>query len=377
MLLSSVEVGDLVLPNRMLMSPMTRFRVTETGVPTDLNILYYSQRASAGLIVSEGTYAAPWGRLTPRTAGLYNDEQIRAWRRVTDAVHTNGGRMFVQLCHGGRVSHQTLQPNFGDPVAPSAIAKVGQVRVTENEEQGVKKVDAPVPRALTLAEIAQIVDEFKCSASLAIDAGFDGVELHAGSGLLHQQFLTPISNVRTDQYGGSALNRCRFVLETIESLSEVRGSGRVGIKIAPNFAYNGMDMALADIVETYALLATELSRFNLAYVHVQYPPWELFFGPKEFNSIEFVRPHYAGTLVGAGEFDRRTAEAMLVAGSCDLIAFGRRFIANPDLPERIRLDAEENTWDEPTLYTPTPHGFTDYPTLAESRSRSLSNSDPT
>jgi len=368
-LLSPGRVGDLELANRMLMSPMTRFRVTETGIPTDLNIVYYGQRASAGLIVTEGTYSEPRGRLTPRTAGLYSGDHIRAWRKVTDVVHQKQGRIFVQLCHGGRVSHPVLQPDGALPVAPSAIAKTGQVRVTESEEEGVRKVDAPVPRALEPSEIPEIIAEFKRAAERAVAAGFDGVELHAGSGLLHQQFLTTTANRRTDRYGGTARNRCRFVLETLEAMSEVRGSGRVGVKIAPNFAYNGTDMATDDVVETYTILAREMSRLDLGYVHVQYPPWGLFLGPKDFNPIDFIRPLYRGTLAGAGEFDRHTAEAMLAAGRCDLIAFGRRFIANPDLPERIRQDAEENGWDESTLYGPTPEGFIDYPTLDEVRER--------
>ncbi len=368
-LLSPGRIGDLALSNRMLMSPMTRFRVTDAGVPTELNIVYYGQRASAGLIVTEATYAAPRGRLTPHTAGLCSNEHVLAWQKITDAVRVQRGHVFVQLCHGGRVSHPKLQPDGGLPVAPSAIAKTGQVRIAESVEEGVKKVDAPVPRALELHEIPEIVQEFKHAAERAVTAGFDGVELHAGSGLLHQQFLTTTANLRTDRYGGSVLNRCRFVIETLEAMSEVRGPGRVGIKIAPNFAYNGTDMDGADMIETYSFLARELSRLQLGYVHVQFPPWGLFIGPKDFDPIDFIRPLYEGTLVGAGEFDRHKAEAALAAGRCDLIAFGRRFIANPDLPRRIDLDAEENGWDEATLYTPTPEGFIDYPTLEEARSR--------
>lgn len=364
-LLSPIRVGDLQLPNRMLMSPMTRFRVSETGVPSELNAVYYRQRASAGLLVGEGTYVEPRGRLTPRTAGLYTAEQVAAWRRITDAVHDQGGRMFIQLCHGGRVSHPRLQPGGAQPVAPSAVAKTGQVRIVEDEAEGVKKVDAPVPRALETDEIAPIVDAFRTATRNAVEAGFDGVELHAGSGLLHQQFMTPAANLRTDRYGGSAQNRCRFVIETLEAMAEVRGPGRVGIKIAPTFAYNGTDMAMEDIVETYGYLAAELSRLDLAYVHVQFPPWGLFIGPRDFDVIGFVRERYRGTLVAAGEFDRESGEAAIAAGKCDLIAFGRRFIANPDLPERIRRNAPENGWDEATLYSPAPEGFIDYPTLDE------------
>lgn len=337
--------------------------MTEAGVPTDLNVIYYGQRASAGLIITEGTYSEPRGRLTPRTAGLYTDEHVQAWSRITDVVHHKGGKIFVQLCHGGRVSHPLLQPDGGLPVAPSAIAKTGQVRVTESEEEGVRKVDAPVPRALTLAEIEAVIGEFKRATERAIRAGFDGVELHASSGLLHQQFLTTTANVRTDRYGGDAINRCRFVLETLEAMSEVRGAQRVGIKIGPNFAYNGTDMSMEDTIETYTYLSRAMSPMGLGYVHVQYPPWGLFLGPKDFNPIDFIRPLYKGTLMGAGELDRNSGEALLADRRCDLVSFGRRFIANPDLPERIRLDAEENGWDENTLYGPTPEGFIDYPTL--------------
>lgn len=362
-LLSPVRLGDLQLPNRMLMSPMTRFRVSESGVPSELNATYYRQRASAGLLVGEGTYVEPRGRLTPRTAGIYHPEQIAAWRKITDAVHEERGRMFLQLCHGGRVSHERLQPDGAQPVAPSAIAKTGQVRIVEAETEGVQKVDAPVPRALETQEIAPIIAAFRQATINAMDAGFDGVELHAASGLLHQQFLTPSANVRDDRYGGSVVNRCRFVIETLEAMAEVRGSGRVGVKISPTFAYNGMEMSIPDIVETYSYLAGELSRLNLAYVHVQFPPWGLFIGPRDFDVIGFVRRCYRGTIVAAGEFDRETGEAAIAEGQCDLIAFGRRFIANPDLPERIRRGAPENGWDEATLYGPSPEGFTDYPTL--------------
>jgi N-ethylmaleimide reductase len=362
-LLSAGRVGDLELPNRMVMSPMTRFRVEETGAPMPLNALYYGQRASAGLIVGEFSYAEPRGRCSPRAAGIACEDHVAAWRVVTDEVHGRGGRMFLQVGHAGRVSHPALQPNGELPVAPSSIAKPGEVRITESVEDGVVKAPAPTPRALEVAEIAELTEEFGRATARAQAAGFDGVELHAGSGFLHQQFLTLVSNQRTDAYGGGAANRCRFLIETLEAMCAVRGPGRVGVKIAPNFAYHGMDMAHADVLETYGLLARELDRLGLAYVHVQYPPWGLFYGPRDFNPIPFIREHFAGTLLGAGEFDRDSAEAALRDGTCDLVAFGRRFIANPDLPERIRLAAEENGWDEARLYGPTAEHFTDFPVL--------------
>lgn len=367
LLLSPGKLGDLTLPNRMLMCPMTRFRVTEEGVPTELNIVYYGQRASAGLIITETAYPHPTGRLSPRVAGLYSSEQVSAWRRVTDAVRERGGRMFAQLCHAGRISHPRLQPNGELPIAPSPIAPKKPIRITESEKQGLRFADPVAPREMDRADMRDVIGHFRNATRRAQDAGFEGVELHAGSGFLHQQFLTCATNLRTDDYGRDARARCRFIIETLEAMCEVRGPGRVGIKIAPNFAYNDIASEEAEIRETYGLLAELLSPLDLAYVHVQYPPWGLFTGPKDLNPIDLVRPSYKGTLVGAGEFDRHSAESALAAGRCDFVAFGRRFIANPDLPERFRQDAGENGWDETTLYAPSAEGFIDYPTLDEER----------
>jgi len=364
LLLSEGTVGDLKLPNRMLMSPMTRFRIDTAGVPTALNPVYYSQRASAGLIVAEGSYVAPSGRWSPRAAGLVTDAQVAGWRFVTNAVRNNGGRMFAQIAHGGRISHPQLQPDGKtSPLAPSAIPQKKKVRLEENDGAPVVYADPVTPKAMDRGDIQAVIAAFKSTAARAEEAGFDGVEIHAGSGFLHNQFLATCVNRRTDAYGGSEANRTRFLIETLEAVSEVRGSGRVGVKIAPNFAYNDIETSESEIIATYTYLAKALSALNLGYVHVQYPPWGLFTGPKTLNPIPLVREHFRGTMVGAGEFDRHTAEAALKAGTCDLIAFGRRFIANPDLPERFRRDAGENAWDESKLYTPTAEGFVDYPTL--------------
>lgn len=375
-LLSPVRLGDLSLPNRMVMPPMTRFRVSQEGVPSALNGAYYAQRAAAGLLIAEGAYVEPKGRLTLRTAGLYTAEQVEAWRQVTEAASRAGGRMFIQLCHGGRVSHPRLQPGGADPVAPSAIAHAGLIRVAESEDEALRKVPATTPRALETGEVHDIVDEFGRATQRARQAGFEGVELHASSGLLHQQFLTPSANRRTDGYGGSESARCRFVVETLEAMIAQIGPGRVGVKIGPTFAYNGVEMAMADIVATYSTLLRELSRLNLAYVHVQRPAAALRLGPADFDAIGFVRQAYDGTLVGAGDFDRSSGEAAVATGACDLIAFGRRFIANPDLPERIRRDADENGWDEATLYSPEAQGFADYPTLDGGLAAGTSGGEP-
>lgn len=365
-LMSPGRVGDLALPNRILMSPMTRFRITETGVPKPMNVDYYAQRASAGLIISETMYVEPRGRQMKLTAGLYSAEQVAGWRTVTDAVHDAGGRMFAQLFHAGRCSHPDHQPDRATPMAPSSVPHNVLVRI-DGPTGAHQKTSAPIPRAMEPADILAVIDEFAVGTKRAEEAGFDGVELHAGSGLLHQQFLSTNSNARADAYGGSAANRCRFVIESLEAMCAVRGAQRVGIKIAPNFAYNAVDMAFDDILETYETLMAALRPMGLAYVHVQYPAWGLITGPRDFNPIDFIRPLYDGPLIGAGEFDRNTAEAALAAGRCDLIAFGRRFIANPDLPKRIELDAPENGWDETTLYSPEAEGFTDYPLLDVAR----------
>lgn len=350
----------------MLMSPMTRFRVTNDGVPTPLNADYYAQRACAGLIISEYSYVEPLGRSAARSAGLYTDSQIAAWRFVTDAVHHAGGRIFVQLGHGGRITHPELQPDGALPIAPSPLPLRKRIRLAESATEGVRFGDPVTPRAMTSEDIAAIPRTFAAAAERACAAGFDGVELHAGSGFLHHQFLSRSVNRRTDAYGGTTENRCRLVIETLEAMSSVRGPGRVGVKIAPNFAYNDITEEPADIEALCRTLGELLTPLGLAYVHVQYPPWGLFSGTPGFDPIPLVREHYRGTLIAAGEFDRHRGEEALRDGLADFIAFGRRFLANPDLPERFRRNAGENTWDEATLYTASAAGLTDYPTLAES-----------
>lgn len=350
-----LEVGGMRLPNRIVMSPMTRYRADELGIPDDFNAEYYRQRASAGLIVSESNYTEPTGRLAPLATGLYSRAQVRAWRRVTRAVHAAGGRMFCQLVHCGRVSHPVLQPGNALPVAPSAIRQRDQVRLSHG------KVDPVTPRALDKRGIQAIVDGFARAVQRAVEAGFDGVELHAGSGFLHHQFLSTNSNLRTDSYGGPPVNRCRMVIETIEAMAAVDGPGYVGVKIAPTFTYH--DMHDAHPEDTYSTLCAALSKRDLAYVHVQVPPRFLRSGETNLDGVGLTRKHYDGIVMAAGEFDRYSAASSVQAGLCDLVAFGRRYIANPDLADRFRLGLEENEWDEGTFYSPGPRGFTDYPAL--------------
>jgi len=364
-LLSAGKLGDFEVPNRMCMAPMTRFRVSTEGVPEAANVLYYSQRASAAIIVTESLYVEPRGLQETLTAGLYSAAQVSAWARVTRGVHDNGGRIFAQLAHAGRLSHPSLQPGNELPIAPSPIAEGVMVRLPHPETGDIQFVNTEVPRPLETDEVRAMVKEYARAAGRAMSAGFDGVEIHAGSGHLHRQFLQLSSNQRTDEYGGSARNRCRFVIETVEEIVARIGSGRVGIKIAPNFAYNGMTGDITEIEETYPLLCQALERFDLAYVHVQNPSWNLFFGPEDYDPVSHVRRHYRNTLLAGGEYDRHTGEAALGGGLCDFVVFGRRFLANPDLPARFELDAQENAWDDATVYLPGPTGFTDYPTLAE------------
>lgn len=368
LLLSSGRIGDLLTPNRMVMSPMTRFRVTTEGVPTPANIQYYAQRAGAGLIVSESIYVSPMGRGGPRSAGIVTDDQIKGWRAVTEGVHSAGGRMFAQLGHSGRGTHPDLLPGRVLPIAPGPVPRTKSIRLAELVEDGEPRViygDPVTPRVLATAEIPGVIAEYRQATRNAFSAGFDGVELHAGSGGLPHQFLATCVNQRTDSYGGSPENRCRFVLEVLEAMSDVRGSRKVGIKIAPNWCYNDIEATAEEIIETYSYLAAELSRLDLAYVHVQYPPWGMFTEPRAELSIDLVRKHYRGTLIGAGEFTRESAEESLARGRCDFVAFGRRYIANPDLVERFRRDAHENTPDESRFFTPEAEGFTDFKTLDE------------
>jgi N-ethylmaleimide reductase len=356
-LFKPLQVGRLSLPNRIVMSPMTRYRANEDGVPDEYNALYYQQRAAAAFVVSESNYFDPTGRLAPLATGLYNAEQIAAWRKVTQDVHAAGGRMFAQLVHCGRVSHPSLQPGGALPFAPSPIRQNDLVRLKTG------KVEPPTPRALETMEIHKVIEGFAGAVCKAIEAGFDGVELHAGSGFLHHQFLSSNSNRRSDQYGGAAENRCRFVLETIEAMIAVDGPEYVGIKIAPNFHYH--DMHDADPTETYSHLCQSLCGLGLAYVHVQVPPQFLQADSRDYNDIGLVRTNYDGVVMAAGDFDRYSAEDAISSNRCDLVAFGRRYIANPDLVERFHMNREENSWDEKTFYSSGPEGFINYPFIGD------------
>jgi N-ethylmaleimide reductase len=347
-LLSPVRLGPFTLPNRVVMAPMTRSRADATGNPTAIMADYYRQRASAGLIITEGVVISPPGKGYPNTPGLFTGEQVRGWARVVDAVHGAGGRVFAQLWHVGRVSHPSLQPDGALPVAPSALAAPGELYTSE----GMKPYVAP--RALETDEIPEVVDQFRQAAVLARQAGFDGVELHAANGYLIDQFLRDGSNQRTDRYGGSVANRARLLLEVVEAVSGVYGADRVGVRLSPLFSMLGMSDSAPET--TFRHAASALGAFDLAYLHVVERRGAAF-------DWRALRSAFGGRYIANGGYDRDSAEAAIGAAQADLVAFGTPFIANPDLVERFRRGARPSTGDRATYYSGDARGYTDYPTL--------------
>lgn len=346
-LFSSVRVGALNLPSRLVMAPMTRNR-TPGQVPNALNAAYYAQRASAGLIVTEGTTPDASGRGYIDIPGLYNAAQVEGWREVASEVHAKGGHIFVQLMHTGRISH----PDFLDgaaPVAPSAIAAPGEIYT----HQGMKPHGTP--RALEAAEIPALVATYGRAATLAREAGLDGVEVHGANGYLPGQFLAPNANKRTDEWGGSVENRARFLLGAVDAAVAAIGADRVGVRLSPGGVFN--DIHDPDAPATYAHVAAELAKRDLAYLHI-------FNTNPGFDVPALIRANYKGTLILNGGYDRARAEADIASGLADLIAFGVPFLANPDLPARLAQGAALNAADQSTFYGGGAKGYTDYPVLA-------------
>ena len=358
-LFTPFQLGPYELRNRVAMAPMTRSRAAEGNVVTDLTAEYYRQRSTAGLIVTEGTQVSPLGVGYTSTPGIHTAEQVAAWRKVTEAVHEEGGRIFAQLWHVGRVSH----PSFHGgalPVAPSAIGFEGQVLTY----QGVQPYVAP--RALEREEIAGVVAEFAEAARRAYDAGFDGVELHGANGYLIDQFLRDGSNHRTDDYGGSVVNRVRFLSEVTAAAADVWGGDRVGVRLSPRNPNNGMSDS--DPEATFSYAAHTLNRFGLAYLHVLEPiagpmaqP-----GPRVTPALRAI---FRGPLMVNGGYDAVTAAAAIARGEADLVAFGVPFLANPDLPRRLRERAPLNEPDRATFYGGGAEGYVDYPALDEVAAR--------
>ncbi len=360
-LFDPLPLGPITLPNRVLMAPLTRSRSTQPGdIPNELNATYYAQRASAGLIIAEATQVSPQGKGYAFTPGIHNDAQVEGWKLVTDAVHREGGRIFLQLWHVGRISHTDLQPDGAQPVAPSAIRAESQTYTSADSGM----VPVSEPRALGTDEIPGIVQQFRDGAQRALDANFDGVEIHGANGYLLDQFTRSGTNHRTDDYGGSLHNRLRFPLEVAEAVTDVWGADRVGYRIAPTGEFNSMSDD--DPRTTFTELAAGLGRLGLVYLHVA----ESFAGSERNDAIlEPIREAFPNAYIGNGAYNEDLANRRIGTGHADAIAFGESFIANPDLPERFRQGAPLNEPDRDTYYGGNEIGYTDYPTLEEIASR--------
>jgi N-ethylmaleimide reductase len=357
-LFAPLMLGDMRLSNRIVMAPLTRARADLAGLQPALAADYYAQRATAGLIISEATNISPMGKGFEYTPGLFTAAQVDAWRAVTSAVHAKDGRIFCQLWHVGRMSHPSLLPGGRLPVAPSAIRPDAQAFTAKGRQQ------PPCPRPLDFAELPGVVTDYRRAAENARRAGFNGVELHAANGYLLDQFMRDRTNKRKDRYGGSVENRCRLTLEVVEGLCEIWPSNRVGVRVSPTS--DESDMGDSDPAATFGYLATELSRFGLAYLHVVEGSTH---GPRE-RDFDFLklRRAFAGLYMANKDYDQASALASLRAGRADLIAFGRLFISNPDLVERMRIGAPIVEPDRDTYYGEFgARGYTDYPFLRRER----------
>ena len=364
------RLGPFNLPHRIVMAPLTRSRARQPGnVPSSLAACYYAQRASAALIVSEATQVSMQGQGYAWTPGIHSREQVEAWHQVTKAVHHAHGLIFNQLWHVGRISHPALQPDHMLPVAPSAIIPEGKAFI-ENERGEGELVPFVKPRALIIEELPYVIAQYVRAARNAQDADFDGVEIHAANGYLLDQFIQSGTNQRTDAYGGQVANRARLLFEITEALIPVWGADRVGVRLSPLGGLN--DIHDDNPEETFGYIAERLSDYGLAYLHMVNPALAQMQSGAEpdsraLNMIETVRKKFAGTLIVAGGFQADTAARWLREDRAELIAFGRKFIANPDLPERLRVGASLNIDDPTTYYGGGEKGYTDYPSLAQDR----------
>ncbi len=352
-LLTPYKTGSLNLKNRLVMAPLTRRRAGEGNVPGELNALYYAQRASAGLIIAEATPISPQGVGYLHTPGIHTQAQVEGWKLVTSAVHAKGGKIFLQLWHVGRVSHSLLQPNNDLPVSASAIS-AGDYITTP-----IGKMPMEVPRALRLDELPGIIEDYRKAAANAISAGFDGVEIHAANAYLLDQFMHSSSNIRKDEYGGTVENRCRLTLEVTDAICAEIGLDRTGIRLSPSNLKHGMDDP--DPAVLFGYVIHELDKRGLAYLHLVEPLAPLDQHPHMVRSVaKHFRKFYSGTLIAAGNFTPESASETIESGDADLVAFGRLFISNPDLPERIQYNAPITPPDVDTFYTPGPEGYVDY-----------------
>ncbi len=351
-LFSPVKLGSMQLNNRIVMAPLTRNRAGEHGVPQPLNVTYYEQRASAGLIITEATPISVMAHGYPALPGIYTDAQVAGWKKITDAVHAKGGKIVIQLWHVGRISHPSLLPEGALPVAPSAIKPAGKAFTY----QGL--VDYVTPRALETSELPGIVADYVHATKCALAAGFDGVEVHAANGYLLDQFLRDGTNQRTDQYGGSIENRSRLLLEVVKAVVDVAGADKVGVRLSPVNPFN--DMQDSNPQALFNAVATALNQFDLAYLHVV--EGGIHGGgiadPFDFDAL---RKLFKGAYMANLSYDKARGNAVIASGHADAVAYGVPFISNPDLVERFKLDAPLNEADSSTFYGGTEKGYTDYP----------------
>ena len=362
-LFESLTLGKTELNNRIVMAPLTRLRSIEPGdIPSSLAKTYYAQRASAGLIVTEATQVSAQAKGYAGAPGLHTAEQVAAWQEITQAVHDQGGKIAVQLWHTGLVSHASLQPDGQAPISASAVALGGKTSLRDENGLPMRAETTPT-RAASLDEIKQVVADFAATTVRAREAGFDFIEIHGAHGYLLSQFWAEHTNQRTDEYGGSRENRARFMLEVVDACIAAWDKDHVGIRISPLGSFNSVHMGNNEDDQLY--LIGELNQRGLAFLHISEPDW----AGGEPLSTQFrqnIRVNYSGKIIGAGAYDAKKAEDLIGAGLIDAVAFGRAFIANPDLVERIAQDAPLNQMDQATSYGGGAKGYTDYPTLAQS-----------
>lgn len=359
-LLQSYQMGDITLKNRVIMAPMTRNRAdNKENVPTNLHVEYYRQRSGSGLIITEGSQVSERAVGYINTPGIYTTAQTEGWEKVTTAVHEEGGKIFIQLWHCGRISHSKFH-NGDKPLAPSAVNANEKVFTVDGFE------DTEEPKAMSLAEIKETVLEFKTAAQNAKKAGFDGIEIHSSNGYLIHQFFNSNSNTRNDDYGGSIPNKARFFFEIIEAVSEVWEENKIGVRLNPSLHNAFGIIATEDTIPTFDYIVEKLNAYDLAYVHLSEPFTDVSGIPfLEPEIAKHYRPIYKGTLMINGGFDQEKGNKVIENGNADLVSFAKLFISNPDLPERFEKNAPLAEWDEDTFYTPGKKGYTDYPPYKE------------
>ncbi len=354
-LFTPVQLGPYELPNRIVMAPMTRNRASDTFVPSSISETYYAQRASAGLIITEASQVSPQGAGYPRTPGIYNEEQIEAWRRITEAIHCRGGRVFLQLWHAGRISHPSVLPNGILPISPSSKQAKGKIMTNSGMQ------DYVLPRAVDTAEIPELINQFRNGAMNAMKAGFDGVEVHAANGYLLDQFIRDNPNEREDDYGGSVENRVRLLMEVTAAVTDVWGSDRVGVRISP--LVNVHSVFDSDPEATFGYLVAQLNSFRLAYLHAFESVIPSPHQTRPHFDTKKLRQAFRGTYIANGGYDANSANKALAGQRADLVSFASLFISNPDLPQRFKENAPLRSADIETFYQGDEKGYTDYPSM--------------